>query len=106
MARKGHPRVPRAIRGQRRRVERLAREAHQRRAVLNRRRYTLTRAPLADWERELLAGRPATTYDFNPPKIQGAVLHTTNEALKDVYDPMLRAHLQGPISLPIPMSQR
>lgn len=102
MARKGHPRVPRAIRGQRRRQARLLRERRER---MSRWRAHVPNRGLADWERELLRQGPVT-YDFNPPKIQGAVLHTTNEVLRDAYSPMLEAALKGPVSLPIPMSQR
>jgi hypothetical protein len=78
MARKGHPRVPRAIRGERRRLERLARERQGR--VLPR------------LQRAIAARRPPTVTK------QGAVLHVHgdavhSDALRDAYTPLVRAAL-------------
>lgn len=104
MARKGHPRVPRAIRGQRRRQERLLRE---RRARLGRWRAHVPNRALADWERELLRIQQPVAYNFDPPPVgQSAVLQVHNDVIKDAYIPALEASLKGPLSLPIPMSQR
>ena len=92
MARNGHPRVPRKIRGERKRVERLWR---QRRETQIRRVRAYRPNPLAAWEQELLqAGK------------SGSVLQVHNDLIKDAYSPMLEAALKGPITLPIPMSQR
>lgn len=57
---------------------------------------------LADWERELLRLQQPVAYNFDPPPVG----QSHNDVIKDAYDPMLRAALKGPITLPVPMSQR
>lgn len=90
MARNGHPRVPRKIRGERRRRARLIQTTGYRFGLPVRRTDAL-----AAWERELLDQRS-----------RSVILHTTGEVLRDTYGPMINAALQAPLSLPTPMSQR
>lgn len=80
MARNGHPRVPRAVRGERKRQARLLKQVTAR----HQRRWKMTPVP-----------------KFNVTE-QGVVLHS----LRDIYGPMVTAQLLGPTHLPKPMSQR
>lgn len=78
MARNGHPRVPRKIRGERRRLEReRAKRGY---------------SGLAAWERELLRQRrPTVTI-----KPQSSTLRIHNDVIKDAYSPLLAAALGSP----------
>ena len=91
MARNGHPRVPRKVRGERKRVARLFAQGGARSGL-----------GLAAWERELLAQRRRSVKIRKYP----TVLPTTHAVIQDAYAPMLEAALKGPLELPIPMSQR
>jgi len=96
MARNGHPRVPRKIRGERRRMQRQIEQARgQGYFGLPRFRPHVPNRALAAWEQELLQTGKS-----------GAVLPVNAALLNDVYDPMIRAQLMGPLTLPTPMSQR